>query len=145
EPLARMREETPRARLIEVAAERIRGGTSYQQLLAALLLAGVRTIRPRPVGFQFHAVLVTNSAHLASLAAQDRDRWLPLFWAIDNFKASQARNAQEGDWRMTALANDRLPAPETTVRNFRTAMDNWESEAADRATAQLSRISSLNE
>jgi hypothetical protein len=34
-------------------------------VLAALLLAGVRNIQPRPVGFKFHAVLVVNSAHLA--------------------------------------------------------------------------------
>ena len=40
------------------------------------------------VGFKFHAVLVVNSAHLASQAASDRDRWLPLFWSLDNFKAS---------------------------------------------------------
>src|SRR5215467_10989046 len=100
EPLVRFIEDTPRDRLIEEAARRVRAGTPYQQLLAAVMLAGVRSIRPRPVGFQFHAVLVVNSAHLAALAAQDRDRWLPLFWALDNFKASQARNAQQGDWRM---------------------------------------------
>src|SRR5262249_25605106 len=38
EPLVRMLEETPRNRLLEVAAERVRGGTSYQELLAAVLL-----------------------------------------------------------------------------------------------------------
>lgn len=145
EALVRLIEDTARNRLLEEVATRIRSGASYQQLLAALMLAGVRGIQPRPVGFKFHAVLVVNSAHIASLAAQDRDRWLPLFWAIDNFKSSQARNAQEGDWRMAPLADDRLPAPEQTVRNFRTAMDNWDTEAADRATAQLARISSLNE
>src|SRR5258708_2547071 len=109
------------------------------------MLAGVRGIQPRPVGFKFHAVLVVNSAHLASLAAQDRDRWLPLFWAIDNFKSSQARNAQEGDWRMALVPEDRLPAPETAVRNFKTAMDNWQTDDADRAVAMLARIGSLNE
>jgi hypothetical protein len=145
EGLVRLIEDAQRNRLLEQIAERIRNGASYQQLLTALMLAGVRGIQPRPVGFKFHAVLVVNSAHLASLAATDRDRWLPLFWAIDNFKSSQARNAQEGNWRMTALADDRLPAPETTVRNFRTAMDNWETENADRAVAQLARIGSLND
>ncbi|MBM3993311.1 MAG: twin-arginine translocation signal domain-containing protein [Planctomycetes bacterium] len=145
ESLVRLIEDTARNRLLEEIATRIRGGASYQQILAALMLAGVRGIQPRPVGFKFHCVLVVNSAHIASLAAQDRDRWLPLFWALDNFKASQARNAQEGDWRMSALADNRLPAPETTLRNFRTAMDNWETENADRTTAQLARISSQNE
>src|SRR6185369_16743916 len=94
EPLVRLIEETPRDRLIEAVGERIRGGLGYQPLLAALMLAGVRGIQPRPVGFKFHAVLVVNSAHLASLAAADRERWLPLLWAIDNYKASQARNRQ---------------------------------------------------
>ena len=89
EPLVRLIEETPRAKLLETIARQIRSGTSYGRLLGALFLAGVRGIKPRPVGFKFHAVLVINSAHLASMAAPDQDRWLPLFWALDNFKASQ--------------------------------------------------------
>src|SRR5262249_5318415 len=40
EPLVRMLEDTPRSRVIEVAAERVRNGTSYQELLAAVMLAG---------------------------------------------------------------------------------------------------------
>ncbi len=145
EPLVRLIEDTARNRLLEEIAGRIRGGASYQQILSALMLAGVRGIQPRPVGFKFHAVLVVNSAHLASLAAADRDRWLPLFWAIDNYKASQATNAREGDWRMVAIPDDRLPAPDQAARSFRTAMDNWETENADRAIAQLSRLASMNE
>ena len=92
EPLVKLIEDTDRNKLLEVVAERINKGTSYGQLLAALLLAGVRGIQPRPVGFKFHAVLVVNSAHLAALDADDRERWLPVFWALDNFKTSQARN-----------------------------------------------------
>src|SRR5262249_33059404 len=85
EPLVRLLEEAPRDKLIETVAARVRQGTaSYQQLLTAVLLAGVRGIKPRPVGFKFHAVLVINSAHLAALASSDRDRWLPLFWSLDN-------------------------------------------------------------
>src|SRR6185437_9517324 len=68
--------------LVEVAAK-IKAGTSYREVVAALLLAGVRNVQPRPqVGFKFHAVLVVNSAHLASMASADSDRWLPIFWAI---------------------------------------------------------------
>ena len=54
--------------MLEEIGTRIRNGTSYQQILSALMLAGVRSIQPRPVGFRFHCVLVVNSAHLASLA-----------------------------------------------------------------------------
>src|SRR5262245_36056156 len=61
EPLVRLLEETERGKLMGIVADRIRGGTSYQELLAAVMLAGVRGIKPRPVGFKFHAVLVINS------------------------------------------------------------------------------------
>ena len=80
EPLVKLLEDTPRERVLEEVAARIRGGLNYQDLLAALLLAGVRNIQPRPVGFKFHAVLVVNSAHLASIASPDEHRWLPIFW-----------------------------------------------------------------
>src|SRR5262249_7593650 len=85
EPLVRLLEETPRAKVLEEVGARVKKGLTYRELLAALLLAGVRNIRPRPVGFKFHAVLVVNSAHLASLNSPDQHRWLPLFWAVDNF------------------------------------------------------------
>src|SRR5262245_17439328 len=81
EPLVRLLEETPRERLMEEVGARVRSGkVAYRELLAALLLAGVRNVQPRPVGFKFHAVLVVNSAHLASLASPEQDRWLPIFW-----------------------------------------------------------------
>ncbi|MDB4506726.1 hypothetical protein N9055_00745, partial [Akkermansiaceae bacterium] len=77
EPLIRLLEETPRERLLEEVASRIQKGTTYREVLSALLLAGIRNIQPRPVGFKFHAVLVVNSAHLASQNSPDSDRLLP--------------------------------------------------------------------
>jgi hypothetical protein len=145
EPLVRMLEQTDRERLLEVAAERVRAGTTYQELLAAVLLAGVRSIRPRPVGFQFHAVLVTNSAHLAALAAHDRDRWLPLFWALDNFKVSQATHLRNTDWVMPAVDEARVPPAAHARRRFSEAMDNWDEAGADAAVASLVRGAGASE
>src|SRR5215475_14797613 len=130
EPLARMLEETPRERLLEEVAARIKRGLSYRELLAALLLAGVRNIQPRPVGFKFHAVLVVNSAHLASLASPDSDRWLPIFWALDYFKESQSRDVSEGDWTMSAADDSRIPTAANARKAFTDAMDNWDEAAA---------------
>ena len=48
EPLVRLLEETPRERLLEEVAARVRKGTAYRDVLAALLLAGVRNVQPRP-------------------------------------------------------------------------------------------------
>ncbi|MCI0377531.1 MAG: hypothetical protein L0215_07990 [Gemmataceae bacterium] len=145
EPLVRFIEDTDRDRLLEGVAERIRQGVSYQQWLTALMLAGVRGIQPRPVGFKFHAVLVVNSAHLASLAATDQDRWLPLFWSLDNYKGSQARNRQEGNWVMAPVNEGQLPDAVQAARRFRDAMDNWDTEGADRSVAALARTAGAND
>jgi hypothetical protein len=140
EPLVRMIEETPRAKLLEAAVERIRKGTSYQQLLGAVLLAGVRGIKPRPVGFQFHAVLVINSANLASLAAADKDRWLPLLWALDNFKDSQATNKEKNHgWVMAPVEEGKLPPAAQAKKRFIEAMDNWDEDGTDQAIVPLVR------
>src|SRR5438552_14839555 len=47
EPLVRLIEDTPREKVIDAAADQIRAGTGYQEMLAAVLLAGVRGIKPR--------------------------------------------------------------------------------------------------
>ena len=64
EPVVRWIEDTPREQVFEKAVAELKGGLSYRALLAGLFLAGIRNIKPRPVGFKFHAVMVINSAHL---------------------------------------------------------------------------------
>ncbi|MEO7319649.1 MAG: hypothetical protein ABIZ56_11725 [Chthoniobacteraceae bacterium] len=145
QPLVRFLEETPRERVIEEVAARVKGGLSYRELLAALLLAGVRNIQPRPVGFKFHAVLVVNSAHLASLASPDTDRWLPIFWAIDQFKASQAADVREGNWTMAPVEESAVPSSLRARRAFVEAMDNWDEAAADAAVTGLARTAGADE
>ncbi|MDC0301945.1 hypothetical protein OAL12_03140, partial [Akkermansiaceae bacterium] len=139
EPLVRLLEETPRERLLEEVASRIKKGTTYREILSSLLLAGVRNIQPRPVGFKFHAVLVVNSAHLASLRSPDSDRWLPIFWALDYFKSSQARDIKEGDWTMTAVKEREVPSASKARDLFREGLNQWDEEKVDAATAGLAR------
>jgi hypothetical protein len=146
EPLVRLLEETPREKLMETVAGRVRQGLSYREVLAALLLAGVRNVQPRPsVGFKFHAVLVVNSAHLASLASPDEDRWLPIFWALDYFKDSQARDVREGDWTMAPVNEAAVPSAEKAQEAFVQAMDSWDEPAADAAVAGLARTAGANQ
>src|SRR3989442_2367055 len=145
EPLVRFLEDTPRERLLEEVAARIKRGLSYRDLLAALLLAGVRNIQPRPVGFKFHAVLVVNSAHLASLSSPDSERWLPIFWALDHFKSSQAQDVKEGDWTMRAVDESKVPAPRKARQAFIEALENWDEAAADVAVSGLVRSASAQE
>jgi len=145
EPLVRLLEDTPRERLLEEIGSRIQRGLSYREVLAALLLAGVRNIQPRPVGFKFHSVLVVNSAHLASLSSPDADRWLPIFWALDYFKNTQAQDMREGDWTMSAVDDSRVPSPLKAREAFAEAMDNWDESAADVAIAGLVRTAGAHE
>src|SRR5437667_10706474 len=145
EPLVRFLEATPRERLLEEVAARIKRGLSYRDLLAALLLAGVRNIQPRPVGFKFHAVLVVNSAHLASLSSPDSDRWLPISWALDHCKSSQAQDVKEGDWTMRAVDESKVPSAEKAKPAFIEALENWAEAAADAAVSGLVRSASAHE
>jgi hypothetical protein len=145
EPLVKLIEETPRGRLLEEVGSRVRNGLTYREVLAALLLAGVRNIQPRPVGFKFHAVLVVNSAHLASMDSPQEYRWLPMFWALDNFKSSQAQNEQQGGWRMKPVEEVKLPPARQAKKAFIDAMENWDEPASDASIAAWSRTAGMNE
>ncbi len=145
EPLVRFLEDTPREKLLEEVGARIRRGLTYREILAALLLAGVRNVQPRPVGFKFHAVLVVNSAHLASLSSPDSDRWLPIFWALDYFKSAQAQDVREGDWTMAPVDESKVPSSQKAKAAFIEAMDDWDEAAADTAVAGLARTAGAQE
>jgi hypothetical protein len=145
EPLVCFLEETPRERLLEEVAFKIRHGLTYREVIAALLLAGVRNIQPQPVGFKFHAVLVVNSAHLASLSSPDSDRWLPIFWALDYFKSAQAQDVKDGDWTMRAIDESKVVSSQKAKQAFTEAMDNWDEPAADAAVTGLARSAGAHE
>jgi hypothetical protein len=145
EPLVRFLEETPREKLLEEVALRVRRGLTYREILAALLLAGVRNIQPRPVGFKFHSVLVVNSAHLASMSSPDSDRWLPIFWALDYFKSAQAQDVREGNWTMAPAQEEAVPKSHKARQAFIEAMDHWDEAAADAAVTGLARTAGAHE
>ena len=90
-------------------------------------------------------MLVVNSAHLASPISPDTDRWLPIFWAIDEFKSSQAANVREGNWRLPPVDEAAVPGSDRAKAAFIEAMDKWDESAADAAVAGLARTASLDE
>lgn len=146
EPLVRLIEESPREKLMAKIADELRGQVSYRQLLSALLLAGVRNVQPRPsVGFKFHAVLVVNSAHLASISSPEAERWLPIFWALDNFKSSQARDVREGNWTMPAVDEAALPSAVTARERLIEGLENWDEAKTDVSVTSLCRAAGAHE
>jgi len=139
EPVVAWIESTPRAKILERAVEEMKKGLGYRQLLGGTFLAGIRNIKPQPLGFKFHAVMVMSSAHQIALDVPQGERLLPLFWALDTFKASQDRDVQEGDWTLSAVKESAVPSPEAARKLFEEAMARWDIEAADRAIAGLCR------
>ncbi len=145
EPVVRWIEETPQDAILGVAIDYLKRGLSYRDLLAGLFLAGIRNVKPQPVGFKFHAVLVINSAHLLGQTASVDERLLPLLWALDTFKRSQAQDIKEGDWTLGRVDEARLPRPDKAKAEFLRAMDAWDAEAADTSIAALCRTSGAAE
>jgi hypothetical protein len=145
EPVVKWIEETPRDKAMETAIAHLKGGLSYRDLLSGLFLAGIRNVKPRPVGFKFHAILVINSAHLLGQTANVDERLLPLLWALDNFKNSQAQDVREGDWTLSAVDEGKVPGPTSAKAAFVKAMEAWDSDGADVATAGLCRSSGAAE
>ncbi|MEM7235420.1 MAG: hypothetical protein AAF517_24825 [Planctomycetota bacterium] len=145
EPLVRTIEETSRDKLLEVMASKIRAGLSYREVVAALFLAGIRNVEPRPhVGFQFHTVLVVNSAHVASMSSPAGERWLPIFWALDHFKGAQARDQKERGWTMPKVKEFLVPSSHEAAKKFAESMDAWDEYGADASAAALARSSGAN-
>jgi hypothetical protein len=145
EPIVRWIEETPRDAILESAVVKLNDGLSYRDLLGGLFLAGIRNVKPRPVGFKFHAVLVMNSAHMLGQVADVEDRLMPMFWALDTFKNSQEQDVREGDWTLKKPEESRLPRPSQAREAFTKAMEDWDAEAADAAITSLCRSAGLGE
>lgn len=140
EPLVRLIEDTPREQTLERLASVIRKGTPYRDVLAALQLTGIRNVQPRPsVGFKFHSVLVVNACHLASAAGPEDERWLPIFWAVDYVKSMQAEEAKASGWKMKPVDESKVPHGPEAAKLFKDAMDRWDVDQADYATAGIVR------
>ena len=93
--------DVPRARLLEALTERIRNGLAYPELLGAVAEAAAREVSPYPVvGFKYHAFMVMQSVHLTTVNGRTEDRWLPVLWAADLFKAAQAQDDVQTGWTM---------------------------------------------
>ena len=73
------------------------------------------------------------------------DRWLPISWALDQFKSSQAADLREGDWTMGPVDESAVPPAHKARAAFIEAMDNWDEAAADAAIVGLARSAGAHE
>ena len=137
----RLLEDTPREKLLEEVAARIRGGLSYRELLAGLLLAGVKNIEPRPESASSSTPCWSSTRPTWPASPRPPEhRWLPIFWALDQYKSSAAADVRErGDWVMKPVDESKVTSGPRAARDFADAMDAWDEAAADAAIAGLAR------
>jgi hypothetical protein len=132
--LLKLLEDSPRERIPRELVRMIRAGLRYEDLLSALALAAVRNVQPYPnVGFKYHSVMMLRSIHLTTQHLSSSDKWLPIVWATDYFKDTQAQERDTDGWRLPT----RAAAPVGSVQAARpaliSALDNWDRDAADAA------------
>src|SRR6201982_759398 len=134
EGLLKWLEESPREHIPRDLVRMIRTGLRYEQLLAALCLAAVRNVQPYPdVGYKYHSVMVLRSIHLATEQLPFPDKWLPIGWAADYFKDTQAQEETDRGWGLPTAAGAAGGHREAARRALVAALDKWDHDASDAA------------
>ena len=146
--LLKLLEDSPRERVPRELARLIREGLRHEDCLVALSLAATRNVQPYPdVGFKYHAVMMLRSIHSATQALVAEEKWLPLVWAVDYFKETQAQERAASGWHMPApsAATTAAASSDAARRALVTALDKWDREGADVAIVRYAKSASTDE
>ncbi|PYS24507.1 MAG: hypothetical protein DMG11_24335 [Acidobacteria bacterium] len=68
-----------------------------------------------------------------------------IFWALDEFKTSQAEEQRDSGWRMAPVDENTVPPAPRAKQAFIEAMESWDEKKADAAVAGLVRSAGANE
>ena len=144
--LLKILEDSPRERLPRELARLIHGGLRYEDLLAALSLAATKNVQPYPdVGFKYHSVMMLRSIHLTAQHLAAPEKWLPVIWAVDYFKDTQAQEQAGSGWHMPAPVLTKAENSEAARRSLTAALDKWDHEAADAAIVKYAQSAQTDE
>jgi len=139
--LHRLLEDTPHERAAAELARLIRDGLDRRRTLAALAVATSRRVQPFPhVGFKYHTVLALQSVHLTALNLAGKERWLPVFWALDYFKRAQDAERRGSGWTMGPQPAPAAETAEAARKRLVDALDRWDLEAVDPAILDFARL-----
>ena len=134
EPVVRWIEETPRERGHRVGRRPPQGaGSRTATCSPGLFLAGIRNIKPQAGRVQ----VPRGDGDQLGPPARARpppvdDRLLPLLWALDNFKNSQAQDIKEGDWTLGKV--DEAQAARSPTRPRPSSSGRWTPGTPTRPT-----------
>jgi hypothetical protein len=144
--LLNLLEDSPRERIPRELVRMIRAGLRYEDLLSALALAAVRNVQPYPdVGFKYHSVMMLRSIHLTTQHLSSSDKWLPIAWATDYFKDTQAQERDTDGWRLPTRAAAPVGSARAARHALVTALDNWDRDAADAAIVNYAQAARPDE
>jgi len=139
--LLNLLEDSPRERIPRELVRLIRRGLRYEDLLSALALAAVRNVQPYPdVGYKYHSVMVLRPVHLTTQHLSSADKWLPIAWATDYFKETQAQERNTDGWRMPTRAAAPVGSAQAARQAVIVALDNWDRDAADAAIVNYTQV-----
>ena len=139
--LLNLLEDSPRELLPRELVRLIRGGLRYADLLSALALAAVRNVQPYPdVGYKYHSVMMLRSIHLTAQHLSTPDKWLPIVWATDYFKETQAQERDTDGWRMPMRAAAPVGSAQAARQAVIVALDHWDRDAADAAILDYTQV-----
>jgi hypothetical protein len=130
--------QVPAEQALTFVAEEIGQGTSWQELLAAVFLAGSRDIRPRPHGILHTVMMVESTFQLGAAAATPRDAWQLALFNLQDFKTAQRRDIREhNNFSMQPIAVDQTVTAAAAKKEFVAAMDGFDATRAEQAVVQL--------
>jgi hypothetical protein len=89
--------------------------------------------------------MVLRSIHLATEQLPAADRWLPVVWAADYFKDTQAQERAASGWGLPPRPTAPLGDREAARRALLTALDNWNRDAADAAIVRYAQAAHVDE
>jgi hypothetical protein len=140
--LLNLLEDSPRELIPRELVRLIRRGLRYEDLLSALALAAVRNVQPYPdVGYKYHSVMILRSVHLTTQHLSSSDKWLPIAWATDYFKETQAQERHTDGWRMPTRTAAPVGSAQAARHAVIVALDNWDRDAADAAIVNYAQVS----
>jgi hypothetical protein len=146
EGLVKWLEQSPREQIPRDIVRMVRTGLRYEDLLAALCLAAVRNVQPYPdVGYKYHSIMVLRSIHLATERLASAEKWLPIAWAADYFKNTQAQERAASGWRLPTRVSASIGDREAARHALVTALDNWDRDAADEAIVRYAQAARVDE
>jgi hypothetical protein len=141
ELLNNLLEDSPRELIPRELVRLIRGGLRYGDLLSALALAAARNVQPYPeVGYKYHSIMMLRSIHLTTQHLSSSDKWLPIAWAADYFKETQAEQRDMDGWRMPTRAAAPVGSAQAARQAVIVALDTWDRDAADGAILNYAQV-----